>query len=632
MGKICSSISRVPLNEDLEEVEFFERTLALTFLALPSEPIFNILVKYLEFLYQKATFKSAIRQTLEINNLTFLKCSFLALHLGWEALSGTHSSNLPEFFIFFNSPGGGGFKFDMPSADKKKGQFTQPGQPSSSVVNRKANKSNAGNIAGRNKSADTPISGAIKQEVKKEVKKEIKKDFNLETVKDGKGKTRMIYTVRPCSRHYLAARLDPFGTIGGACMPSANFNFPSLKTKVVAAGSMRLGTSGIGFVAYLPAWGSDSANITYTGSTSVGTGSTAFSAFTNLSTLSFPQLPYAAASFGSDLQGRFVAGGIRISYSGSLMNRNGTAFCYCDPDHSSVTNTGTLNSIGNIETTRRINITNAPGDKDGWLCQVLDNGPVIEDEIQFKAGSAVQSTPYMILVVNGTAGDLYEFEVVQHCELQGRIVPGMTESHVDETTWPPIDNTIKEAFNHGPPQVEENPGILKAITGAIADQLPRITNLVSGSVPTIVKGIMGLIPMGGGNMWSGMDGFSKPGVPMLMHSPTEKARLDEGLGRGSNLLKNPKDLFFEDLYNLMKMRNISPQILLDLISPDPDDCGAGIEFPVLVKGEREDENNAEKERSGRHKAITSHDRDVTTRTRRTLDSAPAPRGFPFQLP
>jgi hypothetical protein len=391
------------------------------------------------------------------------------------------------------------------------------------------NKTSVGSIAPRNASSNTTLTG-------KQLKAAIRKDFNMAKIQTANGMA-IVHTVPDCTRHYISARLDPFMTGSGACMPSANFNFPSLKIKVQAAGSMRLGTSGVGYIAFLPAWGSDSANIVTTTATSAGTNTTALSAFTNLASFSFPALPYASASFGTDLQGRFVAGGIRIQYSGTLMNRNGTAYCYCDPDHSSVTNAQTVNTIGNIETTRRINITNSTPSKDTWLCQVTDNGPVVENEIQFAAASSVQATPYMVIAINGVANDLFQWEACEHIELQGRIVPGMSKSHVDEFDWTVADTTMKDAYQSGPPQAREEGGIVSKIEDALSKASDALINMLPGGpiVKTIVRGLTNLVPMGSSGML-GKDGWSGPS---LFAAQEHDDKVRRGGGRGSNLRKDP---------------------------------------------------------------------------------------------
>jgi len=429
----------------------------------------------------------------------------------------------------------------------------------------KANKSTAGSVAPRR----APLRPGL---TKKELKKEIRKDLNLTKVMVD-GRQRLLYTVPECTRHYISARADPFNTIGGACMPSSDFNFPSLKSKSVSSGTFRLGTTGVGYIAYLPAGANNSANIVTTGVSSVGTNATALSAFTNLITFNFANIPFAAADFGGNLLWRYVAGGIRVQYIGSLMNQNGNAFCYCDPDHSSVTNTQTVNGIGNTEVCRRIPITGSTmhqggGTQQNWLCTVTDNGPVVPAEIAFTAASSVQATPYMVIAINGAAGDLYEFEVAQHSEWQGTTVPSMTPSEEDSTSWPVVDEVMKQSFNHGPPQPTEEKGILAKIGSALSEHLPKVVGSIGkglAGLPAIVSGLMNLIPMTGSNPLIANQGFSYP--QLMQH----QARITSGHGRGSNLFNTQFDNFLRDLATVCLANKITPFALARSADPNCSD-------------------------------------------------------------
>lgn len=112
IGKICSSITRLGLTV-LDESQFFEKVLALTFLAFPCSEVFKILVHYLEYIFSNSKDQTTLRHILLVNDLDFMRDSFLQLHTGWEC-GDRHSGPLffPQF-TFFSSDGGGGFKNTM---------------------------------------------------------------------------------------------------------------------------------------------------------------------------------------------------------------------------------------------------------------------------------------------------------------------------------------------------------------------------------------------------------------------------------------------------------------------------------------------------------------------------------------
>jgi len=405
---------------------------------------------------------------------------------------------------------------------------------------------------------------------KKEKKKLLNAELNIAKTMDTKGRTRLVHTVPECMQHYISARLDPWNTGAGACLPSSQFTQRSAKYKVTVSGQLQLGTSGVGYIALLPAWGNNSGNVVTTISTSIGTINTAFSAFTNLQTYSFVNLPYPGANFGPNLQGRFVAGGIRIQYTGTLLNQNGLAYSFCDQDHSSVTNTGTLATIGNLEETRRVVVTGNvhTSGTDSWLIQVTDNGPVVPNEYEFVQATSVQATPYMILAVQGLAGDAYEFEAVQHIEIMGSNVANMTASHTDEDDYAVVDKVLKDGYKQGPPQAKEEKGLLSKISDGIVEYLPKITQMIGGglsSLPAIVQGLMNIVPMTGGNPLLANQGFS---YPMLMAA---EEKIKSGNGYTSNLLVSPQKQWNDAFVQACVDNCIEPSTVVEMMRIAPDE-------------------------------------------------------------
>lgn len=150
----------------------------------------------------------------------------------------------------------------------------------------------------------------------------------------------------------------------------------------------------------------------------------------------------------------------------------------------------------------------------------------------------------MIICVNGAIGDKYTFEIVEHIELIGTTLPNETASHTDPQNFSIVDSTIKEAFNHGPPQPTEERGIIARIGDAIGNALPKIQSFLSGgmtSVPGIVKGLMALVPTTGGSPMIANQGFS---YPMLM---ARQSRIDAGYARLSNMAKTADETLLREL-------------------------------------------------------------------------------------
>lgn len=412
------------------------------------------------------------------------------------------------------------------------------------------------------------------EEENKRLKRELKRDLRIAKIPDKSGTIRLVETVPDCTIHYASARLFPFDTIAGACLPQSEFTFPSAKTKVTAAGTMSCGTSGLGYVVFAPKWGNDSGPIVTTTSLSVGGLGTALSAFTALQTINFPELPYPAASFGPNLQARYLAAGIRLSYTGKLMDQNGSMHAYCDPDHSSVSG-NTPAQIMNLSSTKRRTVTGNVGAGDNWILQCTDNGPVVPAETSFTPAASVWVDPYMVMIVFGQPGDNYYLEVDMHLEMIGRLISNETPSHTDPTNFPIVDGVIKEAFETGPPQKEDSTSILTRIGQGISAMVPKIMSTITGfkALPPIVEGLLKVVPLTGSNpMLTGLNGFHSNDSSMSLDK-TQKLlqyrqdRIRDGLYRGSNLYVSPETKFLQELCRMAVEKGVTPEDIFSALFP-----------------------------------------------------------------
>ncbi len=113
----------------------------------------------------------------------------------------------------------------------------------------------------------------------------------------------------------------------------------SQKMKLWVKGTMTTGTQGFGFVAGTMSWAADSSNVYVTDATYAGQVVTDTAAGV---TGMFPNSPYAASLFSATnpggVCGRAVAGGIRVRYIGTELNRGGQILALEHPDHNSMVN------------------------------------------------------------------------------------------------------------------------------------------------------------------------------------------------------------------------------------------------------------------------------------------------------
>lgn len=307
---------------------------------------------------------------------------------------------------------------------------------------------------------------------------------------------KLVFKVPECAEHYFSAIVNPFDTAAGACIPCDVFPLPSQKTKTTIRGRFQLGTSGVGWITVTPRLSKDEACVYYTTAASVGTSATISSAFTNSGSAQMSQLPYTASAFvANGIAGRIVAGGLRIKYVSSLMNRNGNVLEYEEPDHQIVTGYSYDTLSGNPYA----RVKRVGGEE--WDASTQLSGPVTPSEMEFVHNSTAPIGGPLCLYVSGAASDLYEFEYVQHTEFIGSSVPGKTKSHSDPQTTAKVLEVVKSHTSSGPVSPASQRSLWDEIGGAISDTLPKLvsagasiaTGVISGNGGAILDGAMTLL-------------------------------------------------------------------------------------------------------------------------------------------
>lgn len=292
---------------------------------------------------------------------------------------------------------------------------------------------------------------------------------------------RTMLPVSHCGLHFGAVLADPFGAKHGACVPADLFPLPSQKHTVIKKGIFVLGTSGYGYVIMNPPAANDTFAGHVTSATSVGTGSTTLSAYTNTSPIFMDNLPYTTAQISANsIQARVVGCGIRARYSGQLMSRNGTAVIFEEPDHQPL-DTRTFDLITGHQQSEEIDVTNweseYPGDK--WMAQVNYSGPTRPQDIEFQAalhplsmGDTAHS--FLGVVVKGVPGDTWTYELIVHLEYIGSIVTERTPSHVDPMVFGKVLEAAKEQTAISPLNPGKSVGFFSRLASGIQENLPMI--------------------------------------------------------------------------------------------------------------------------------------------------------------
>ncbi len=301
--------------------------------------------------------------------------------------------------------------------------------------------------------------------------------------------------VENCSLHYASALADPEFTPSGACVPTG-FPVPSQKCKTFVRGTMQLGTSGIGFVIAQALLANDLPGVAFSTSASTGIGTTPLSGFGGLQFASVPHLPFTTAQLASitnTLKGRFVAGILKIRYSGTEANRNGTVTTIEEPTHADLS---AQSRNGIIQFISSYNERPPP---DGAWHSVAWSGLTSPTDYSWVTTPSQEAATYPLgAIVQGVAGDAYDWEMFIHTEYSGNIVQAASASHADELGFGKIVSAMKNVTNARPLSESTAPlgfsGFLQSV-GTTVKSIANIAETVSDFVSPklLAKGGFGLL-------------------------------------------------------------------------------------------------------------------------------------------
>jgi len=297
--------------------------------------------------------------------------------------------------------------------------------------------------------------------------------------------------VPDCAMHYIDALFDPFAIHAGVCVPAGNFPIPSQKVKVFLRGTLALSTAGYGFICLAPTASSDQVAVQYSSNVSVGTNATLFTNFTNKGNGTFGTLPYSSTDIvtNNTVQARIVAAGVRARYASTENGRSGVYISYEDQD---CLDTNTNHSFSTLLQLANTSTTRPSGDGD-WDSSVCFSGPVEPAQVEFTRVnypvSQGNSGYPMCLAFQGVAGDIIEWEAVQHVEYIGTKVPGKTASHADAVAYGKVLEATKSISTIQPikPSLAEQGK--KSFFDRMMETIPTIIDVGSKIIPGLISSV-----------------------------------------------------------------------------------------------------------------------------------------------
>jgi len=301
---------------------------------------------------------------------------------------------------------------------------------------------------------------------------------------------KLALKVSDCSMRYMAALCNPFQAEPGACVPCDLFPLPSQKIRAFTRGSFALGTGGVGFILAAPCSANNAPALAFTQAPSVfGTGTPVDAAIVGNQTQFLAGLPYTIAQVGTTVQSRVVSMGLRIRYSGAEGTRSGTIIAYEDQDHQGLGSPGGTSTNYNSIQLNTSAMASRPSGDGSWDATVCSSGPCTPVELEFTNPGAyphsitqtINAAGYLLIMVNGVAGQTYDFECFEHIEYIGTNVAAKTPSNADTDQYGKIIQASKEIANVKPLTPSSGPGLFERFSKKVAESLPQLIEFGVGA-------------------------------------------------------------------------------------------------------------------------------------------------------
>jgi len=283
---------------------------------------------------------------------------------------------------------------------------------------------------------------------------------------------------------------NPFGYFNNGvevCIPDLNSK-PSYKLQIKQRGTFAVGSAGFGFVAVNPLnHVNNLINISTSGPAFAGTTLLPVAAGTggwlNL------QLPYASTA---PRYSRLVGAGLRIRYIGKELDKSGIQV-------GVIANSALQDTLGGrtfTELASRPDNSHTTQVSRGW--HSISWRPA-DEELRDWHQDAI-NTPYigitidnvkMVLAVEATAGNLYEWEYISFLEFASsfqNLVPGVTASHSDTDGMSAVSNFVGSIWNSEPGQNLYNRGVNYVYNYLAGASAPILESIAVGG-PLLLTGL-----------------------------------------------------------------------------------------------------------------------------------------------
>lgn len=279
----------------------------------------------------------------------------------------------------------------------------------------------------------------------------------------------------PCAEGYFSALYRPFDFGQPTCLPDMHA-VPSHKVVCRARGSFAVGTGGVGWIYVNPqAKCSNSIICYYTPTGYAGTTSLSWAA-AGASNTQNTMSPYGPSDLSqNETRTRVVACALRIRYTGTELNRGGNILMVRDPDNGLLDSRAyatLLSEIPGLHTS----IVNRQWNVVIW--EPTDPGDY-DYGINSEANSTSSSSGYrnMGAYVTGTAGNTFEWDIIQYLEFVGTTKIPATPSPADPEGVAIVRDAVPSSYTGWFPDE-----LYKAARAAVRDYAPSVVSYVARGV------------------------------------------------------------------------------------------------------------------------------------------------------
>jgi hypothetical protein len=301
------------------------------------------------------------------------------------------------------------------------------------------------------------------------------------------GKQTLVQRIAPCAANYAAVLCNPWNFGIEACLPCDLLPLASNKNCAFTRTTLTVGTGGIGYIWIRPVAVNDQWSVAFSNSvSSPALGSALSSAISSIAYLA--NCPYTSAQFGNEeVSARNTAFGVRIKYTGELMNRNGVVYSFEHPDRLDLSS-WTFQEVIDSNFCRQQAVLGK-----NWDAAVCCSGPVAPSNLEYTS-DIYQGTPgvWIGVIITGKPGDTYMVDYANRTEYLGSSISQKTMSHPAGSQYGSVIAAAKDqVLSTGPLRPTDAPSMFDKVKSFIGENLPFIVEggrALGGLVSSMVTG------------------------------------------------------------------------------------------------------------------------------------------------